>query len=518
VITQTTGGVLAHARETAARDAERNHKPRKPAGPPEDPDGIHLTDVGNGLKFATEHQKDVRYVPAWGWLHWDGKRWARDDMGRVQELAKQTARRMYAEAAEQVKRIAEALKTATDADKPRLGMQHDAAERLMKWALKSEDARRIGAMLAMARTDGRVAAPVEQFDADPFAFNVENGTLDLRAGALKAHDRGDYLTKLSPVVFDKAANAPTWDRLLSGIFKRDLDLILWNQRWAGYCATGDVREQMVAIQFGHGSNGKSVFIETLLDVYGEYAHKANAELLLAGKHDRHETEKAALAGKRFVAAVETGEGRRLNESLVKECSGGDRITARFMKKDHFTFASTFKLALATNHRPEIRGTDMGIWRRVRLIPFTERFWKPGEPPGPDHLRADPDMREKLKAELPGVLLWIVAGAVAWHRDGLGTCKAIEVATGEYRQTEDKIGLFLDETTEPSPSGVVKATELFSRYKAWAEGRNEHAVTQTKFGLRMTELGYEKRPSNGVKYLGLRFRPTEGLEESDRFPG
>jgi putative DNA primase/helicase len=406
-----------------------------------------------------------------------------------------------------VNEIAAELEAAGDDKEEReaLKKRTDAAMRELTWALKSEDAKRIDALLKMARTDPGIVAPVEQFDADPFALNVLNGTLDLRTGKLNPHDRADYITKLAPVAYNLAANAPTWDRLLTGMWDGDMELIGWNQRFAGYAATGDVREQIVAIFHGTGGNGKSTYVETLLDALGDYAYKANAELLLASKSDRHETEKAALVGRRFVAACETGEGRRLNEPLVKETTGGDRITARFMKQDHFTFPATFKVALSTNHRPEIRGTDVGIWRRVRLVPFNVRFWKPGETPGPEHLRADPTMRDKLRGELPGVLNWIVAGAVEWFRDGLGTCKAVEAATADYRSAEDIVSQWFDEWCERDAGAETKGAALFSNYVAWSEARKEKPLTQTMFGSRLGGMGFDKRKSNGVVYMGVRLK-------------
>jgi putative DNA primase/helicase len=276
------------------------------------------------------------------------------------------------------------------------------------------------------------------------------------------------------------------------------------QRWSGYCLTGDVREHAVGIGWGSGGNGKSVFTETQLDVCGDYGHKANVELLLVSKADRHMTERAALAGKRFVAAAEAGDGRRLNEPLVKECSGGDRMTARFCFKDEFTFPATFKLFLSTNYRPEVRGTDEGIWRRLKLIPFTQRFWKPGEGEGPDHLKADPHLRAKLKAELPGILTWMVNGAVDWHRHGLGACKTIVEATADYRQNENTVAQFVEEMCVRDATAEERAKDLFDTYVKWAEDRKEYVMSQTRFGTGLAALGFGKRKSDGkIVIIGIR---------------
>lgn len=483
---------------------------------------IHLTDVGNALRFVADHAENIRYVPGWGWVIWDTRRWERDEAGRAQEFAKRTVANMYAEAAARMRALADELQAMsgeegeivtsglTDEEQERsdkLKGMMKAAKKFLDWAMSSEHVARIGAMLSLAKTDVRIVATVDQFDTDQFAFNVENGTIDLKAAELREHRREDYITRLSPVKFSKDAKCPNWERFVTSTFAADSDLIQWMQKWSGYCLTGDVREQCMAILHGAGSNGKSVYIETTLDLMGDYGLKANSELLLASKSDRHPTEKAQLAGRRFVAACETGEGRRLDEVLVKEATGGDTITAHFMRQDNFSFLPTFKFDLATNHRPEVRGTDHGIWRRVKLVPFIRRFWKAGEQEGAAELKADPLLREKLKAELPGILLWFVLGAADWHIEGLGTCKAVEAATRDYRDSEDVIGQFVEEQCERDAGASVRASELFGAYNAWAEKRNEKPFKQTTFGRRIGEMGFEKRKSNGVIWDGIKLRTS-----------
>ncbi len=521
---------LVHEFIPSGEDAQRGEKfsprtnPQDSGGSEEneddedDPETLN-TDVGNGRRFVEDHGDLVRFVPGWGFMAWDGKRWKRDEAGQAQELAKKTVARMYSEAADKMTALAGELRAIAgdetailsggdeedDEQADRLKGMLRAAKKHLDWAIKSEDAKRIGAMLAMARTDVKIVATVDQFDADPFAFNVENGTIDLKTATLREHRQEDYITRLSPVAFSKDATCPNWEKFVVSTFAMDLDLICWLQKWGGYCLTGDVREQCLAILYGAGSNGKSVWIETKLDLMGDFGLKANSELLLASKSDRHPTEKAQLAGRRFVAACETGEGRRLDEVLIKEVTGGDRINAHFMRQDNFSFLPTFKFELATNHRPEIRGTDHGMWRRVKLVPFTRRFWKAGEQEGPEELKADPLLREKLKAELPGILLWFVLGAADWYVEGLGTCQAVDVATREYRDSEDVVGQFIDEQCDREASASVKASELFGAYKAWAEKQNEKTFKQTTFGRRIGEMGFEKRKSNGVVWIGLRLR-------------
>jgi P4 family phage/plasmid primase-like protien len=463
---------------------------------------VHLTDVGNALQFAFDHAGDLCYVPAWGWCRYDGRRWRRDELGHAQELAKKTVRDMYARAATDRAALDEEL--AAGGDKDRIAPRMAGVEKRVKWALMSEESKRVHAVLTLGKTDPRLAAPADRFDTDPYALNVRNGTIDLTTGTLRPHRRDDYIAKLADVPFDPNAVCLTWDRFLAGVFPNDPELVGWVQRLVGYCLTGATKEHAVVVAWGTGGNGKTVFGETLIDLMGDYAHKANVELLLAGKHDRSATERAALAGKRFVVASEAGDGRRLNEPLVKECSGGDRITARFLYQDEFTFVPQFKVLLATNYRPEVRGVDEGVWRRLRLLPFVQRFWKSGEAEGLPHLKADPDLRSKLQAELPGILAWAVRGAVAWHRDGLGTCRTVADATTAYRESENLVGLFVDECCIRDPQEEVGATALFTRYVEWSDERKERALKQTRFGTGLSLMGFGRRKSHGRKVItGLR---------------
>jgi putative DNA primase/helicase len=485
------------------------------AGPPDDGDNTpplaRLTDVGNGLRFVNAFEGVVRYVPEWGWMVWDGRRWERDALGKAQELVKQAARDLHAGATAEMNEVSwrVGITTAESATQDenelkRLKERHGLAMKAAAWAIKSEDARRVGACLSMAKTDPRIAISFNKFDTDVFALNVANGTIDLRTGKLRPHRQADYITKFVNVRYDQNADAPTWGRFLAGTFARDFDLINWTQRWAGWCCSGDTREEIIAILYGSGGNGKSTFVRTLLELLGEYAHKANAEMFLAQKSDRHPTERASLCGKRFVAATETGESRRLNESLIKDMTGGEPITAHFMRRDEFTFDVQFKVAMSTNHKPRIYGTDKGIWRRVRLVPFTQRFWKDGEPPGAPDMRADPTMVAKLRDEFPGILAWMVRGAMEFFSAGLGRCKAIDQATQEYREAEDTVGQFLDERTVKDPKAETGATELYRSYHSWAEHRGEKPMSGTLFGTKITDGGLEKRKTGGKNvYVGIR---------------
>jgi putative DNA primase/helicase len=239
----------------------------------------------------------------------------------------------------------------------------------------------------------------------------------------------------------------------------------------------------------------------------DYAMKAPQNLLMARDRDPHPTERADLHGKRLVCAIETDEGKRLAESLIKELTGGDTIRARRMRENFFQFSPTHKLILCSNHKPQVRGTDHGTWRRLRLVPFTARFWNPDVPPAPgetrsEHLRAVKGMKDQLLAEAPGILAWAVQGCIDWQANGMGCPEKVAAATSTYRQEENLLSRFIADRCEVHASNWVKASELFSAFRAWCQFVGvESPPSQRSFGLMMTEAGYG-RNSNGTKYSGL----------------
>jgi len=287
--------------------------------------------------------------------------------------------------------------------------------------------------------------------------------------------------------------------------KRILDgesgLMTYMQRLVGYCLTGSTREHVLPFLYGSGANGKSTFVSAILDLLGtDYAIKAPAELLLARRGESHPTERADLHGKRFVACVEVDDGRRMAESLVKELTGGDRIRARRMREDFWEFSPTHKVWLAANHRPIIRGTDHGIWRRVKLIPFNVMI--PEE-------EQDKDLPEKLKGELSGILNWAVRGCQRWLSNGLEEPTAVRSATSEYRDDMDLIGKFIKARCVVGDEHQAGATELHKAYRDWCESTGERPANQTVFGTNLTERGIGRRSTRrGIKRLGIALRSHE----------
>ena len=361
----------------------------------------------------------------------------------------------------------------------------------IKHALKWEEANRIAACLELVRSEPGIPALPEQLDIDPMLLTVLNGTLDLRTGELREHRREDLITKLAPVNYDPDAQCPVWMRFLARILDGNDPLMRYLQRVVGYCLTGDVTEQMMWFLHGSGSNGKSTFLGVLLSMFGDYGMQSVSELLMAKDHEAHPAERAALFGKRLVATVETEEGKRMAESLMKQLTGGDRITARKMYRDFFEFTPTHKILLAANHRPTIRGTDRAVWRRIKLVPFTTTI---------SEAEKDRALPDKLKAEAPGVLAWAVRGCLDWRREGMGEPEAVREATAEYQAEQDTLGEFLDACCLVHPDAAVKASELLSAYVAWS---GDKFMNPKKFGQRMRDRGFEsRRQGRGFFYHGL----------------
>lgn len=367
----------------------------------------------------------------------------------------------------------------------------------LSWAMKSQSAPRINAMIDLARSEPGIPILPEQLDRDPMLLNVVNGTLELATGRLREHRQADYLTKLCPVAYDPAATCPVWESFLQVIFARSQSLITYMQRLLGHCLTGLTTEQIAAILYGIGANGKSTLVNTFLSVLGaDYAGKASRDLLMTAKHDKHPTTMAWLHGMRFVVAAETAEGARLDEALVKDLTGGDPVTARRMREDPWTFNPTHKLAIVTNHKPEVRGTDHAIWRRLRLIPFNVVI--PAQ-------QQDKQLPAKLQSELPGILAWCVRGCLDWQRNGLQDPQEVLTATAEYRTAQDVLAAFLADRCLKGPDYREKASNLYDAYKGWSEAGGEKTITQRRFGDAMTEKGFTRDHSNGTWYVGVAVR-------------
>lgn len=441
-----------------------------------DLDPYRGTDEANAVLFLEQHGADVRYCPPWEkWLIWTGSHWRIDDRLDVPKLVGNLPSELYRRAAE-----------ATDSGKRRAiaGLAH---------AL--ENTRKQASLLLAARC--RVVVHHSDLDKGRFLLNATNGTVDLETGKLRQHRRADLITHDTEIPYDPAATCPVWERFLSVVLRNDAELIAFVQRAIGYSLTGSVAEQVLLICYGSGSNGKSVFLNILRKLLGTLALQAAPDLLMADRNRRHPTEQADLFGKRLVVCQETAEGRRFNEVLVKQLTGGDAIRARRMQEDFWEFNPTHKLWLATNHRPEIKGTDHAIWRRPRLIPFDVQFTVDGE-----H-RKDPAMEDRLTAELPGIFAWAVRGCLDWQREGLGNAQAVTEATEAYRADMDVLAAWISECCIVGKAFEAKASVLYKSYTDWCEQSGETAQSQTKWGMRLTERGLRRdRRMAGFFWVGI----------------
>ena len=447
--------------------------------------GYNLTDLGNARRLVHRHGRNLRYCWLWRkWLVWDGKRWVKDDTGEVYRLAKETVSSIYQEAA--------------------AAPNDQARKDLGKHATRSEAGARIKEMVDLARSD--VPVMPDELDASPDLLNTESGTIDLRTGELREHRREDLITKIAPTTYRPDAAAPTWEAFLERVLPGE-DLRAFVQRAVGYSATGDTSEQCMFINHGGGANGKSTFQEAIAAALGDYAMRAPTEMLLAKRSDGVPNDVARLKGARFVSASETEEGRRLAESRIKDLTGQDTITARFMKAEWFDFAPTHKLWLSTNHKPEIRGTDAAIWRRIRLVP-----WAVTIPP----TEQDKKLPIALRHELAGILAWVVRGCLQWRREGLQAPDEVRKATGEYRAEMDVLAGFLVECCELDTDHWEYAKDLYECYKRWCDENGERPESQRKFGGRLGERGFQ-RDRGGSRGAGIwrGVRLTEGEKEALR---
>jgi len=474
--------------------AKAKPPPAGRAKPPKKRAPEHLTDLGNARRMLRAFGSDLRYSRGYqgdGWAVWDGRRWRPDTTMQVQRYAKHVS--------VMVEQEAQALfaRATSDAEK-------DEAQRIRSWARRSESMAAIRNMVACAESEPGIPVEMNEFDTHPWLLNCENGTLDLQSGKLLPHDRKHLLTKLAPVAYDPAARCPRFEAFLRRIFAGDKELIGFMQRALGYSLIGEIREHVFFILHGTGANGKSTLVETIRRTLGDYAMNTPPRTFMAKRGDSIPNDLAALAGARFVSMAETREGQALDESLVKSVTGGDTISARFLHREYFEFQPQLTPWMLTNHRPRIQGTDEGIWRRLRLVPFKVAI--------PDQ-EQDRELLKKLQAEGAGILAWLAEGCRQWRQGGLREPSAVLDATQEYREAEDTVARFVRERCEVVDGASFENGALYKEYGAWCEMVGEMALSHRKFTPRMKALGFQQRRGSGRRWLGLRLLPlvASGLD-------
>jgi putative DNA primase/helicase len=482
-------------RQTPACGGRRAATRRGAATGPGTAADIQLTDVGNAQRLVALSGGSLRYCAPWkSWLRWDGRRWARDDRHQVREDAKALTRAM--------------LHTAADR------ADDDEQRDLTVHALRSQKVERLRAMLECAQSDPAIAVAPAQLDADPWVLNVLNGTIDLRTGQLREHRPQDLITKLAPVHYDWAARSDVWDRFLADAMGGDLDVIAFLQRCVGYSLTGNTGEEVLFFLHGPEATGKSTFLEACKAAVGDYGRTADFSTFLQRKGDRGiPNDIAALAGARLVGAIEMADGKQLAEGLVKQLTGGDTVSARFLFGEFFDFVPQFKLWLAANDAPRVRHADRAIWRRILRIRFTHTV--PVE-------RRDPAVKATLKDPAvggPAILAWAVHGCVAWQRDRLNVPAAIREATSHYRETQDLLREFFDDCCVFAPDAWTPSQALYRRYCGWAEGNGiRKPFDHRAFGRQIGEHGCTPEKRQQVRgWLGIRLisEPDPAEDQPDR---
>jgi putative DNA primase/helicase len=422
----------------------------------------HLTDLGNARRFITQHNGEVRAIVAERrpWYIWDTQRWAPDTTGEVERMAKSTVRRLYTEA----------YKIPDEAQR----------DNLLKHASKSESAPRIRAMLELAATEPELSTTPDMLDANPWLFNVANGTLNLKTGVLMPHKREHLITKLSPIIYDENAKAPRWEKFLLEIMAGDKELVHFLQLAFGYSLTGDTREQCLFFCYGKGSNGKSTLFEIMRLLLGEYARQSDFNTFLASRGDGPRNDIARMHGARLITASEADSEKGFDSRVIKLLTGDDTIVARRLYEEHKEFKPQHKLFLAANHKPIVKEQTEGFWRRIRLIPFTVQFSKDNR---------DKRLGQKLRDELPGILNWALAGCMDWRKHGLHEPLAVRKATAAYRDENDVLGEFLAQTCTMDPKSWTSTPKLYKAFSDWwndTRGVRSQPISMGWFGRLLGE--------------------------------
>lgn len=412
--------------------------------------------------FSTEHADDLRFDHERGrWLEYRGTHWRVDKTTRTYDLIRETCRQAAAKANQGGKQIA--------------------------------SARFVAAVERLARADRRHATLAEDWDADPFALNTPGGVVDLRTGTIRPNRPDDLANKITAA--GPGGNCPVWLAFLKRITDDNADLVAFLQRAIGYMATGDTREHALFFGYGPGANGKSALLNSVSRLLGDYHRTAPIEVFMASRTDRHPTELAGLHGARLVTAIETEANRSWAESKIKALTGGDTISARYMRQDFFEFTPRFKLFVVGNHKPRLKTVDEAIRRRLHLIPFEVVI---------PMAERDLDLPNKLQAEWPGILSWIIEGAVDWHANGLQAPAIVTDATLEYLNGEDLIEVWIEDRATKDKQARRLASELYANFKEWAEANGERVTSQRAFSQALQDKGYEKKKTmKGRFFCGLR---------------
>jgi putative DNA primase/helicase len=419
------------------------------------------------LAYADRHAHELRYVAAWGrWLHYDGTRWDFDDTLHAFDRARAICREV-----------------AADCDNTKV-------------ATAIASAKTVAAVERLAKADRRLAATTAQWDTCPWSLQDVTKTIDLRIGISRDPDPRDYITrKAAYTAAPDGTPHPLWTAFLDRITAKNVELQSFLQRYCGYATTGVTSEHKFVFAYGTGANGKSTFVNTIAAILGDYATIADMGTFIATSSERHPTDLAKLRGARLVVAQETQKGRRWDETKIKALTGGDRITARFMRQDFFDFDPTFKLFIAGNHKPRLQTIDEAMRRRLLLVPFTVQI-----PPA----ERDSNLLQKLEPERPAILRWCIDGCLEWQRIGLAPPTIVLDATDAYFADQDTLQQWLDECIyDAGPHAFARQSELFTSWKSWCEERNYKPGSSMALSEALIDRGHEKIREGGTGHRGFR---------------
>lgn len=434
-----------------------------------------LTEDDIAKSFADEHSKDLRFDHDRGrWLKWNDRYWEEVKTG----LAFHNARMMCRKSR---------------------GMQQ-----------KMSNSSSISGVEKMARSDPKLAVTSDIWDKHPYLLGTPTGTVDLVTGALLPSDPNNYITQSTTVTpAASGTHAPIFEKFLNEITGGDVELIRYLRRWFGYCLTGDTKLQCLLFIFGTGGNGKGILMNAIMKIMGTYSACPAMDTFAASKHPRHLTEMAMLKGKRLVMVSETEKGQAWSESRINQVTGGDPVTANFMRQDHFTYIPQFKLTISGNHKPKLKSVNEAAKRRYNIVPFNHK------PPVPD-----PSLAEKLIAEYPAILRWMIDGCLDWQKNGLIKPEILVDTTSEYFEEQNLLAQWISSNCDTGPNLKCSATVLFESWKDFCEANKEYAGTNTAFGTMLTEQGFKRQKSSGTFYLGINIKSQDismlNFDDKDKF--
>ena len=510
--------------------------------------GEFYSDVSNGRLFISEYGQDLRYVHAWEqWHYYEDGIWKADTSEYVVALAKVlsdniglAARRWLGEETARYEAAKEESGGSVSAE---IREALEVAKGFFRHASRLPNGK-IHAMLANAQSEEGIPLGIAEMNQYPMLLPCRNGVVDLTTGELLPHNRDYLFTQGLDIDFDSSATCPRWEQFMLEVMGHSIGPDLpddsettiqarlnanarahvlsgYLQRYLGYCLTAHVKEQIIPIFFGNGSNGKSVLVIIMLQIMGTLGKKATRELLAVKRQETHPTEVCDLFAKRFVASTELEQGQELASALTKDVTGGEKLTARRMFEDFWSFEPSHKIVLSTNYKPRVKDSSHAMWRRIQCVPFTVTFIDPDSDDCTDEQRNDPrvpkqdkNLVETLQDELPGILAWLVRGCLEWQQIGIRPPEEVVIATNDYRAQQNVLRQFIASECEEGPGLSTPAKALFNAFKRWAEENNERRLSQRDFVAQLETSGFAKvRDKKGFRWLSIRLNSSDE-EDSD----